>query len=43
MKLEPAHHNAFPSLVTTFDIEGHPDEKTVMEMITRIQNLVTTN
>jgi len=33
MKLEPAHHNAFPSLVTTFDIEGHPDENTVMEMI----------
>ena len=33
MNYEPKHHNAFPSLITSFDIEGHESEKTCVDMI----------
>ena len=33
MNYEPKHHDSFPTLVTSFDIEGHESEKTCVEMI----------
>ena len=33
MNYEPKHHNAFPSLITSFDIEGHESEQTCVDMI----------
>ena len=38
MNLQPSHHDAFPSLVTSFDIEGHDDQAMVMEMINKYRD-----
>ena len=33
MHYQPRHYPAFPTLISSFDLSGHPTEKTVMEMI----------
>jgi len=31
------HHQAFPTLISTFELEGHKDEKTVLELIEKFE------
>ena len=31
--IDYVHHQAFPSLISTFELKDHPCEKTVLEMI----------